>query len=125
VLIICSVNPSWTEFNPSPFSRRYFSAGELHALLERHGLRASLFGGFSERRSGLGTLIAALRRIAVRFHLIPKTMKGKQLLKRIFMGRLHPLPAEVSEEHGAYVQPQPIESCDLSSTKVLYAVGTR
>jgi len=31
--------------------------------------------------------MAIIKRIAVAFHLIPKTMKGKKFLKRIFFGK--------------------------------------
>ena len=32
--------------------------------------------------------VALIKRIAVTLHLIPKTMKGKEFLKRIFFGKL-------------------------------------
>ena len=39
-----------------------------------------------------------LKIIAVRFNLIPKTMQGKQLLKRIFFGRLKSIPAIITDD---------------------------
>jgi hypothetical protein len=42
--------------------------------------------------------IANIKKIAVPLHLIPKTMKGKEFLKRIFFGKLVPLPHGITEE---------------------------
>ena len=77
-IIICTVNKDWEGFNPSPHSFKYFSVPELFSLK--------------------GKVISQIKQLAVKFHLIPKTMKGKEKLKRLFFGKLHPLPPEISEE---------------------------
>ncbi len=95
-LIISSVNCRWGEFNVSPFSTKYYGAAELARLLERHGFAASLYAGFPERTGGaLRAAVGAVRRAAVRLHLIPRTQKGKEWLKRIFYGELAPIPREI------------------------------
>ncbi len=87
VLLIATVNKDWSEFNPSPFSTRYFSVPELTELLKSEGFEPEVYGAFSVLPKGLkDKLIAIVRRVAVGLHLIPKTMKGKELLKRSFMG---------------------------------------
>ena len=125
VLLVCTVNKEWSDFNPSPLSKRYVSAKELDELLTKHGFNAEIFGAFPVPRDTLKDYtVSFLKRTAVASHLIPKTMKGKGFLKRIFFGRLVPLPPEIVDGMAAYVPPEPI-SCDLpvSDYKVIYAVG--
>lgn len=95
-LLISTVNCRWYGFNRSPFSARYFDATELADVLDRHGFRVELRGGFPESTHGpRHTLIGFFRRAAIRFHLIPKTMKSKEWLKRLFYGKLEPIPTEL------------------------------
>ena len=46
-----------------------------------------------------------MKRVAVRMGLIPKTMSGKRLLKRLFFGGLIQVPAEITDSLAPYVQP--------------------
>jgi SAM-dependent methyltransferase len=88
ILLIATVNKDWVEFNPSPFSTRYFSVPELNKLLHENGFNAEFYGAFSTLPKGLKeNLIALIKRTAVALHFIPKTMKGKEFLKRIFFGK--------------------------------------
>jgi ubiquinone/menaquinone biosynthesis C-methylase UbiE len=128
-LLIVSVNPEWPGFNPSPFSVQYYSAKDLIALLSQQGFQPQVFCAFPDKPDSLSRkLIARIRRLATSLHLIPKTMKGKEWLKRIFLGRLELLQAELREE--GMVAPVSLSSWNVSSTlairvfKVLYAVGT-
>lgn len=128
VVLIATVNKDWKDFNPSPFSTRYFSAGELGSLLEEHGFRCELFGAFPVgENSAKSSLVSLIKKTAVSLHLVPKTMKGKELLKRIFYGKLIELPAEISEPFPGlpeYVPPLPIDSLpDARCYQVLYAAG--
>jgi SAM-dependent methyltransferase len=96
-LLISSVNCRWAEFNPSPFSVKYFDAAELADSLARCGFQVEMHAGFPESTGGvLRRIIGLARRVAVRLHLIPKTMKGKEWLKHIFYGELKPIPSELS-----------------------------
>lgn len=95
-LIVVNVNPAWSGFNPSPYSTRYHSATELAALLGQHGFAADVRGAFPESEGGLvSRVIGTARRIAVALHLVPKTMRAKRFLKRLFYGRLIALPPEL------------------------------
>lgn len=126
VLFISSVNREWPGFNPSPFSHRYFSAAELAELLCEMGFSVEISVGFPTAHSGARQkLIDVARRIAVRLHLIPKTMSGKAWLKRLFYGRLLPLPTELSDTTGNFRQPIPVDvpTTPLRDYKVIYAVG--
>lgn len=125
VLIICTANKNWLGFNPSPYSHRYFSAPELHGLLVQHGFQTALFADCPVQSDSFSSsVISLIKQIAVRLHLIPKTMKGKELLKRLFMGKLKTMPAEVTDDMAVYTPPVPIR-VELPNTqfKVLFAVG--
>ncbi|MBI4282095.1 MAG: class I SAM-dependent methyltransferase [Chloroflexi bacterium] len=133
MLIVCTANKSWSDFNPSPFSTAYHSAPELFALLTEHGFQTELFGAFPTTTDSLSRkAVSLIKRTAVYFHLIPKSMKGKEWLKRIFYGRLVPLPAELSPEPAqglpeGQAEPGALMPISVEAPtgrfKVLYAVG--
>lgn len=124
-LLLCTVNPEWQEFNPSFYAHRYYSARQLSALLRESGFQCELFGAFpTEPSSWRAVCVARLKRAAVAWRLIPKTMAGKRLLKRMFLGALVPFPARVTDGMAAYAQPVSIESDrPVDGYKVLFAVG--
>lgn len=123
-LLICTVNKEWSGFNPSPFSTRYFSAGELLDLLERHGFVPELYGAFPVATDSVrDRVVALIRRMAVATHLVPRTMKGKEWLKRLFLGPLVSLPSEVTESMAPYCAPSRIAGSSPPPFKVLFAVA--
>jgi SAM-dependent methyltransferase len=124
-LFVCSANREWDGFNPSPFSVRYYSLTELGQMLRAVGLDPELRVGFPvETRGRRAAFLHALRRLAVRAGLIPKTMGGKEWLKRLVYGKLAPMPRELTEETGqvretiVYPSGQPV-----TGYRVLYAIG--
>ena len=124
LLIICSVNKDWLDFNPSPSSIRYFSASELFLLLNQKFSGVEIYGAFpTAADSTKDKIISLIKRTAVVLHLMPKTMKGKELFKRIFFGKLQVLPAELEEKMGIYSPPIPISPPSNPCYKVLYAVA--
>lgn len=59
-------------------------------------------------------------------NLIPKTMKGKEMLERIFTDRLTSLPAELLEGMAGYSAPSPASSTEPNADfKLLFAVAIR
>ncbi len=127
VLLICTVNCDWTDFNPSPHSIKYFSAPELYQLLVQKLPEVELYGSFpTAADSARDKITSLIKRTAVKLGLIPKSMKGKELFKRFFFGELTPLPAEIMTGMAEYSDPIRIP-CDPSNHdyKVLYAVGRR
>ncbi len=125
LVLICTVNKDWGGFNPSPFSKRYFSAAELAAMVRARQFDVELLGAFPDSATSLsGKSIALMRRIALALHLIPKTMKGKEILKRIFFGKLSPLPPEIRPGMAEYEAPVPLPHCGADSQhKILYVVA--
>ena len=127
VVLISSANPERVDFNPSPHSVRYYGSRALARLLEDHGFAAQLFGAFAARgRSLRGVAVSAIRRVAVALRLIPRTMKGKEFFKRIFLGRLVPTPAEIEPGAARVVSLEPLDaSGPCGSHRVIYAIGRR
>ena len=125
VLLLATVNKDWSEFNPSPFSTRYFSVPELSALLREKEFKTEIYGVFSVVPEGFKEkIITTVRKAAVALHLIPKTMKGKEFLKKVFYGRLQPLKEEIEDGVCEYVPPLAIPP-DIANYvyKVIYSVA--
>ena len=123
MLIICTVNKDWPDFNPSPYSTRYFSADELYQLLNERFFNVKLYGAFETATDSLKDKITSImKRTATSLNMIPRSMKGKEIFKRIFFGKLVPLPAEIEEGMAEYISPVPIPGDSPNSQyKVIYA----
>jgi ubiquinone/menaquinone biosynthesis C-methylase UbiE len=126
VLVISSINPGWSDFNPSPYSTTYFDASQLKAVLERFFDRAEISFGFKVAPAGARQQVASIiKRTAVRLRLIPRTMSGKALLKRIFLGPLLPMPAELCSTLAPVDEPSTAPMTASASFRILYAVAHR
>ena len=125
LLIVAMVNKDWSEFNPSPFGTRYFSAPELYKLFGKQFHTVEIYGAFPTSSNTLkDKLISLIRKVSVTFHLIPKTMKGKEHFKRLFYGKLIPIPAEVANGNSEYVPATTIPvNTSSSQYKIIYAVA--
>jgi len=123
-LLIVTVNPEWDGFNPSPLKTRYWSAADLLAALREEGFLARVQGAFPETASLNTWALGLVRRTAVALNLIPRTMRGKALLKRIFYGRLKAVPPLT----GASSAPPMLEELDTAGShhhRVLYATAQK
>ncbi|MEW6408955.1 MAG: class I SAM-dependent methyltransferase [Nitrospirota bacterium] len=126
VLIICTVNKDWAGFNPSPYSHKYFSTLELYEILNENGfINIEMYGDCPVKTNSIkDKSILAIKKTAVTLHLIPQTMKGKELLKRIFFGKLIPLPSEIEDGVAEYIPPVRIShNFPVNDFKVLYALA--
>jgi SAM-dependent methyltransferase len=124
LLLLCTVNPEWPDFNPSPYSRQYYSARRLSTLLLEAGFQAEVFGAFPVTKALLRDYpLSWIKRAAVALRMIPSTMEGKRFLKRLFLGRLLPFPATVDDGMTAYCPPVPISlERAITGYKILFAV---
>jgi len=124
-LLISTINREWADFNPSPMSCRYFSARELADLLSAHGFHTSIFGAFPvEIHTKKDVLISLAKRMAIKLHLVPGSMKSKELLKRLFYGKLLPLPSELQEDMAEFSPPLELDGGrPTADYRVIYAVG--
>jgi len=125
-LLIGTVNKHWSEFTPSLLSTHYFSVPELRDLLTQQGFsNLEFFGAFpTTAASPKQKIISLIRRMAVALNLVPKTLGGREHLKRLFYGALTPLKPEV-EDGMAELEPLvPISrESPNSQYKILYAVA--
>lgn len=109
VLIICTANKDWPDFNPSPYSYKYYSVPELKQLCRQKGFRTEFFGAFPDHADTFPAKVRSLiKKTVVRLNIMPKTMKGKVLFKRLFYGNMVSLPSEFTDGMAGYVLPKPI-----------------
>lgn len=110
VLLLATANCSLYDFNPSPYSTKYFTVPELHAALSEKGFKVECFGGSPISKSSFkGKALRFVKKIAVTFNLIPGSMKGKKYLKRLVFGKLVQMPKELMEKDLVYIQPKEID----------------
>lgn len=126
-LVVCSANPQWSDFNPSPHSVRYYAAREIAALLDEEGFRTRLLAAYPAGNRGVARrMVSWIRRAAVAMNVMPKTMKGKEFLKRLFYGSLVEMPPELPDGQADVPAPVPVgPETPGGSYKVFFAVGTR
>ena len=125
-LMVCLPNRDRPDFNPSPYSTAYPNAGEIAELLGESGFDARVYGGFAvEEESSRDRLLGPVRHFAVRYRLIPSSMRAKAMLKRVLYGRLPPLGA-VRDGMAGYVEPVELDASAGADGrfKNLYAIGT-
>jgi ubiquinone/menaquinone biosynthesis C-methylase UbiE len=125
VLLVSTANPDWPDFHPSPWSVQYFSGPQLAEWLRTQGFKVELSGAYpASDSSAREKLLSLIKRAAVRLHLIPRTMKRRALLKRVFFGKLAMIPPEIDGDGADYDPPVPISAeAGEPRFKVLYAVA--
>jgi ubiquinone/menaquinone biosynthesis C-methylase UbiE len=127
ILVICTVNHDWSEFARSPFSTRYFSVPELKNLLVRQGFtHTEFFGAFPTTIHTLKhRLVSLLRRLVVVLNLVPRTLEGREIFKRIFYGKLVTLKPEVEDGMVELYPVVPIPSDTINvDHKIVYVVAS-
>ncbi|MBM3298929.1 MAG: class I SAM-dependent methyltransferase [Deltaproteobacteria bacterium] len=111
VAIVCNPNKDLPDFNPSPFSYRYFNAPEFRELFEPLGFEVNCYVDWPIDTDSLkARLFSFIKRWAVALNLMPKTMKGKEPLKRLVFGKLVEMPSRIDQ---ANVQAQPLSPVSL------------
>jgi SAM-dependent methyltransferase len=124
-LMVCLPNRDRPDFNPSPYSTRYPNVGEVTTLFKQTGFDVRVYGNFAvEAASSRDRLLGGLRHIAVRYRLIPGSMRVKSMIKRMLYGRLPALGA-VHDGMAEYTDPVELDRSAASDNrfKNLYAVG--
>ena len=124
-LMVCLPNRDRPDFNPSPFSTQYPNLREIAALLAKAGFEARVYGGFVvEAATSRDRILGPLRHVAVRYRLIPSSMRAKSMIKRMLYGKLPALGA-VHDGMADYSEPVELDASVGSDHryKNLYAVG--
>lgn len=126
ILIIESANKEWKDFNPSPFASKYFCAEELYTMLLEAGFKPEIYCSYKigDNKSINTTILSYIKRIAIQLHLIPRSMKYKKYLKKIFLGKQILLPAKLTDGMCDYVEPEKISPQNYDPQfKVIFALG--
>jgi|APSaa5957512535_1039671.scaffolds.fasta_scaffold07408_7 SAM-dependent methyltransferase len=128
-ILIVSANPGLFDFNPSPFTYTYPSVTDMGEYFNINGFKyISAEGGTSTAESGLRQkLLRPVKLIASRLNLIPKTMKGKSWLKKMFFGgEFVSMPNSIvcKENKPIFVNTIEMDKNDTTH-KVLYFVGEK
>lgn len=121
-VLLATANKDLYDFNASPYSHTYFGVTELDELLGRHGFRTEFLAAFPVSEASIRQrLLRPVKRLAVGLGLMPKTMAGKKLLKRLVFGGLVKMPDEINGDTAPYVAPEKIDPGIPDTThKVVY-----
>lgn len=125
MVLIATANKDLSDFNPSPHSHTYYGVAELTSMLESKGFSVTCFGHISVSEVSIRQrVLRPVKKLAINFGLMPKTMAGKKLLKKLVFGELVAMPAEITEEHIQNYEP-PVELQEDSDTthKVIYCAA--
>jgi SAM-dependent methyltransferase len=126
-VLIASANPDLWDFNPSPHSVDYYGVAELGRLFGGAGFACRFFGHLPVDAVSLRQrLFRPIKKVAAALGLIPKTMAGKKLLKRLVFGGLVAMPAEIGLETTDYAPPVPLSpGLPDRRFKVIYAAAAK
>jgi len=125
-ILIATANKDLYDFNIGPYSYKYYGVIELNELFSKYGFEIELFGNTpTNKLSFRQKVFRPIKKIAITFGLIPKSMKGKKFLKRIVFGHLIKMPSEIYEGMISYNEPTRISLQEPDRIhKVIYCVAT-
>lgn len=117
-LLISTVNSEWGGFHLSPLHTRYWTAAELVEAIEQAGFCVQVLAAFPQR--DVRGLRSRLKAMAAHYGCMPRSMRGKAVLKRIFYGRLDCIPPRLeAAESGERMIPAD-GAADLTHYRNLY-----
>jgi ubiquinone/menaquinone biosynthesis C-methylase UbiE len=127
VLLLVTANPALPDFNPSPFSTRYFNSSELLQLCAQHGFAGQCAGYLNITTVSLRQrVLRPVKKLAVQLNLMPKTMHGKEWLKKLFFGKMTVMPSDISVVDFAYQPPAPVAAGEIDKQhKAIYLTATK
>lgn len=126
LLLIATANKDLFDFNPSPHSHQYLGVLELQRALSPLGFDCQFFGdtplGDVPR---LQRLLRPVKAMVSRAGLLPKTMAGKKVLKRLVFGKLRQMPFELQPLTVPPTPPVPISPHHADTQhKVIFCAAT-
>ena len=127
-VLIVSANKDLFDFNPSPHSHTYFGVVELKDLMARHGFTvAEMAGGTALGSVSLKQkILRPVKKIVVDLGLMPKSMAGKKLLKKLVFGNMIPMPHEIANDTAPVEAPVAISAdTPCRDYKVLFCAGEK
>ena len=98
MMVFVNANPERPDFIPSPLSCHYHTAEEFRHDLTALGFDVTVEGAFPVQRNGItARLLSGARKWASRAGLVPGTLRGRALLKRLMYGPLIDVPLRINE----------------------------
>jgi len=98
-VLIVTANKDLYDFNPSPHSVAYHGVVELDRLVSTHGFVPEFFGNTPVAEVSLKQkVLRPVKKAVVASGLMPSSMAGKKLLKRLIFGSLMSMPAEITAD---------------------------
>ena len=127
VLLISSANPLLFDFVKSPYSVRYYSKAELSEVLASEFHHLEFFGFVDVSKVSLRQkLLRPIKAFIAKLNLMPRDMRSKEILKRVFFGKLVSMPTSLEFEMLDYVPPDRLLDYDRGDKhKVIYCVGRK
>jgi SAM-dependent methyltransferase len=126
-VLLATANKDLRDFNASPHSHRYLGVVELREEFGAEGFETRFWGYLDVSATSLRQrLLRPVKRAVVAAGLMPKTMRGKVLLKRLVFGNPVVMPAEIMAAATDYSGPEllPADVPDRKH-KVIYCEATR
>ena len=125
ICVIGSVNKNWESFHPSPFTHKYLTIPEYQDLFMQAGFKKiEYFGGFYTNNDL--KWFSLIKKMANKLNLIPKSLKARALLKRIFIGKLHIIPNSIHDSMAKYTEPEKIyEVTENKDYKIIYITAEK
>lgn len=126
-VLVATANKDLSDFNPSPHSQQYLGVVELKREFEVRGFSVQCFGYIDTQTLSLRQrMLRPLKRLIVSLGLMPRSMRGKQLMKRLVFGTPVSMPAEIDPAPIAYIPPTELPGDRPDERhKVIYAIATR
>ena len=127
-VLIATANKDLYDFNPSPYSDKYYGVMELKELFTKQGFTVEFYGNTPvDILSWRQKIFRPIKKCAVKFGLVPKTLEGKKIIKRLIFGSLVKTPPEIEikENRVPFVEPTKLSSSQPDNIhKVIYCVAT-
>ena len=127
IILIATANKDLFDFNPSPHSYKYFGVAELNNLFAKYGFEVTIFGYLEAQKLSIRQRIfRPIKYLAVKGNLIPTTMAGKKILKKLVFGKMVKMPSEINEDTAQFIPPTPISDTSNPNRafKVIYCAAT-
>ena len=125
VVLIVTANNKLFDFTPSPYSTCYLNVTDFAREFGNAGFAVECFGFISVNDVSLRQkVLRPVKALASRLNLIPKSMGGKEWLKKLFFGSLVAMPDAVRPGAVPYDPPVrlPLDRDD-SEYKTLYCAA--
>ena len=125
-VLVATANKDLYDFNPGAHTHRYFGAADFAGLFGPD-FDVTCFGHLTFADVSLRQrALRGVKRLAVKFDLIPKAQASKTFLKKFVFGRPVTMPVEVRPDMIRYAEPVPLPPGEPDNAhKVIYCAARK